>query len=351
MDKLVSNGAKYLRHSLDTVVNTTNNPLLKKSTKPDTLRNLSIIFVTKHIEAVESLENFPSDIALEIFNRCIDEKFKGFLNWTEQSTTLELFVKAYPDEFLTSCKLTCFNTINELDFQMPFLVQALKKLDISGCGLGDEHDILPLLKKCCRLESLCLANNELTYKGLRTVFGIKTTVSMNLEYLDISDNFCITHIGLTRYVIPLKSIKKIIVSIKICDIDEWNTKLQSYKFGVQKVMADKREQIVNQGWASELIDNWQKFKRIDKHPLANKKSSYNNERLDKRKLAQHFYSRKGIDQRTREEKRELPKTSNSEYGTFLCERVLHITSYPDTSKRRKVSNDNEEYLSILSMYE
>ena len=350
MDKSLSNGAKYLGHSHEKVVKPTNYALLKKSTKPDTLRNLCIIFVTKHIEAVDSLESFPSDIAIEIFYRCIDEKFKDFGNWMEQNTILELFGKAYPDEFLTSCKLNCFNTINELDLQMPFLIQGLKKLDISGCGLGDNHDLLPLLKTCYRLESLSLADNNLTYKGLRTVFGLKATISMNLEYLDISDNFCITHIGVTRYVIPLKSIKKIYVSIKMCDKDEWNNKLISYKFSVQKNMADKREQIVNQGWASEIIDNWENIKSTNKWPLANMKCSYNNERLDKRKLAQHFYSRKGKDQPTRD-KCEVRTSSNSEYGTFLCERLLHSICYSDKSKRRKVSGDDEDYLSILGMYE
>ena len=119
----------------------------------------------------------------------------------------------------------------------------------------------------------------------------------------------------------------------MCDIDEWKTKLLSYKFGVQKSMAEKREEIVNQGWASELIDNWQNIKSIDKCVIANMK--YNNtERLDKRKLAQHFYSRKGKEQPTQEEKHELRKPLNSEYGMFLCERLLHSISNPFTQKRR-----------------
>ena len=245
MDKITPSHLNSVESTTNLSCHNVRRELSITETKPSSLRSIALEFIAKNIISVDSLEGFPSEIGLEIFNKCVDDKFTDFSNWAEQSRIISLFVEAYPDEFLNSCKFTIPKIISELDYQIPFLIRYVHKLDISGCSLGDEHDILPLLKTCKRLKSLSLANNMLTYKGLRAVFGVKTHENMKLIYLDISNNYSISYLGLIRYVSSLKSVQQILVSVKRSDLKEWNEKLFDVNFCVRKMAPENKQIFVN----------------------------------------------------------------------------------------------------------
>ena len=181
--------------------------------KLNTLRKISMTFICTNISLVDSFEGFPPEIAEEIFKNCVDMKFKDFTNWSEQSRIIELFTDGYPDDFLTSCNLSnSLITINEIDSQIPFLIRRLRALDLSGCSLGDSHVILPQLSSCKELRILSLADNNLTYKGLRIVLRTNQPENIKLQYLDIRRNFSISLIGITSYVTPIPSVQNIFIS-------------------------------------------------------------------------------------------------------------------------------------------
>ena len=325
------------------------NTMAISTKEPVTLRCLSLNFIAKNIASVESLEGFPSEIAREIFNKCIDDNFKDFSNWIEQCIILRLFSEAYPKEFLISCKLTCIKTISELDYQIPIILSGLKQLDISGCSLGDSHDILPLLRTCKRLTSLSLSNNNLSYKGLRAVFGVQVIKSMKLEYLDVSANISINHIGITRYVTPLMSIDKIVVSVKLSDLKEWNTKLLCNSFRYQKLVPEKLCYFENEGWAARLIDYWHRTEKLYQRELEHQAGTSSNNRATKRKAAQNFYSKK-VKREFSDHNLEIYK-SLSEYTPVLYERTpTKIVCDRQNNKWPKL-DDDDEYLSVLNMYQ
>ena len=325
---------------------------ITKSNKIETLRSKSMAFVCSNITLVDSFEGFPSEIAKEIFQKCTEIKFKDLTNCNEQRKIIQLFTDAYPDEFLTSCKLNnSLNTVNELDNQIPYLIAGLHSLDLSGCCLGDSHDILPLLKSCKKLTTLSLADNNLTYKGLRAVFGIKRSEDMKLEYIDVCRNWSISHIGISSYVMPISSVQNILVSVNSSNLLEWKDKLKSGNFSIQKTTENPKV-ISNEGWAACLVERWINLGKLKTNSFCNKILTTSNDRLEKRKRAQTFYSRTV--------KNQHPISSNVKqsdlnfgYDTYLCKRESNFrTPIKCSAKLRKVSFDDteEDFLSMINTY-
>ena len=316
------------------------------------LRNICLVFVAKNLGAVDSLQGFPSEIGREIFDNCAADKFKDFSNFKEQTQILELFTEAYPDEFLISCKFNKLEVISELDYQIPSLIRYVQKLDLSGCRLGDSHDILPLLKTCEKLESLSLADNMLTYKGLRAAFGITTHKEMKIKNLDITRNFEINYLGVVHYIIPLKSVQKIFVSVKTSDKKEWKEKLLESNFCFQNVLEKSLKlTFENDGWAKWTIDNWHNIvKELSKQSNDSTKYVAKRERVTKRNIAQGFYHIK-------KERKNTPlegeiKNDGNLYETHLYKRSVKAL-WPIPEAKRLHMNRNEEdddYTSVLSLY-
>jgi len=309
-------------------------------------------FVCSNITLVDSFEGFPSEIAKEIFEKCNKIKFRDLSNYIEQSKIIELFADAYPDEFLTSCKLSnSLNIINELDKQMPHLLIGLRALDLSGCSLGDSHDILPLLKSCKKLTTLSLADNNLTYKGLRAVFGIKSSENMELEYLDVCRNWSMSHIGISFYVVPIPSVQNILVSVNSRHVLEWKNNLKSSNFSFQ-ITSESPKEISNEGWAACLVEQWQSFGKPKINSYSKETNATSYDRLEKRHRAQTFYSGKVKNQYS-VNSNTTTIHSHFDYETYLCKRQSNLRSPTKCSyKKLKVSfDDNEDdFLSILNSY-
>ena len=93
-------------------------------------------------------------------------------------------------------------------------------LDLSGCNLDENHDVLVELPKICqKLTYLNLSKNKLSSKSLRLMFGVPGLQNnflkfTCLEHIDVSGNVEITLKGIFRYVIDKNSLQKITLSAK-----------------------------------------------------------------------------------------------------------------------------------------
>ena len=75
---------------------------------------------------------------------------------------------AYGQEFLSSAKLGRLQVINNYELEINLLLTCVTDLDLSGCHLGDFHDLLYHIgKELKALATLDLTGNNLTNKGLR----------------------------------------------------------------------------------------------------------------------------------------------------------------------------------------
>ena len=322
-----------------------------KQKKLNTLRKISMTFICTNIALVDSFEGFPPEIAEEIFKNCVDIKFKDFTNWSEQSRIIELFTDGYPDDFLTSCHLSnSLITINEIDSQIPFLIRRLRALDLSGCSLGDSHDILPQLSSCKELRILSLADNNLTYKGLRIVLRTNQPENMKLQYLDISRNFSISLIGITSYVTPIPSIQNIFISVKASESSTWKIKLKSAGFSMQKTSESPK--ISNEGWGAVIIEKWIHHGNIRNYISQKEINIVSSNRLEKSKSAQNFYSGKVTHKNLTIHKGTFAN-QQSDYESYLCKR--EFISEPTTKRlskkiRHSFDDTEEDFLSILNTY-
>ena len=117
-----------------------------------TLREICVHFVAANIHFADSLEGFPSLIGKEIFDFCI--KLDQFQTPTEEAgNILSLFCDAYEEDFLV--EMSCFRLRHiNLEEVLPYILhfKHLQKLDLFGCSLGDDHDILIWISNLTRFE-------------------------------------------------------------------------------------------------------------------------------------------------------------------------------------------------------
>ena len=74
---------------------------------------------------------------------------------------------------MEKCKLSDLFVINNYEEQIKVLFENCTVLDLSGCDLDETHDILVEMPSICqKLTYLNLANNKLSSKSLRLMFGV-----------------------------------------------------------------------------------------------------------------------------------------------------------------------------------
>ena len=214
--------------------------------------------------------------------------------------------------------------INNFEIELNVLIQNVTHLNLESCKLGDDHDFLRnVLQICPVIESLNLAQNNLSGKGLRNLFrSTHLNVQTNLKYLDISNNANITSSGILNYVEPVKSIISLILSVDFGD-----SLLPAFerKSRPEIIFVDE-----NKGWGSELIDSWQAELKI----LEDNK---------KKKIRDNFYSKANATV-------PLDKTDGKKSKSkIMFQRVA--TKMP-SPKRRKLNPDNDDsFDDILSLYQ
>lgn len=195
--------------------------------------------LSNYTHCFESLVDFPEDFGKEIF-----EAASSKLSIDNQNTkkSLEIFSEAYPNSFLTQCKLSNMLMINNYELCLPVILTSIVKLDLTNCHLDDEHDLLGQLINLTRLEVLSLSENLLTDKGLRRillpVIGGKNLP--RLVYLDLSYN---------------KLDKKVLSRIRL-------TNLTTVVFGETDFIADEVEAVLKNCFRLRKCPRFEKIETI-----------------------------------------------------------------------------------------
>jgi hypothetical protein len=279
--------------------------------------------VALNTDCLDSLEGFPDQIAFAIWNKAIAmQQFDRPCSSTVQS--LDTFISAYPDEILPLCKISNLFVLNNYEEELKVLFSNVRTLDLTKCALDQDHDLLPELPKICHsLNKLILADNFLSSKSLRLIFGVPnnddkmtTTALKSLTYLDISGNPMITYPGVKRYIMENrpKNLSTLVLSVEshkhLRDIDKtFVTSFWQRRFGPNDILAIKQD---NEGWAKELLEQWDKTEKIKGKARSNMKTN--------------FYRNQKVLDNVEEEKPSCPKTQSVivTYDKCLVERPIML---------------------------
>ncbi|CAL1542891.1 unnamed protein product, partial [Lymnaea stagnalis] len=163
----------------------------------NSLFTISLNFIVSRLSLIDSLVDFPDTIGLEIFRAALaQDKFLHLKNSQLTRRSLQIFFLAYGDfGILESVSLKESQLfLNDVVDTCWWLFEHINYLDLSHCGLGDDHDILPLLMRGLKLKTLILQNNSLSDEGVRklTVQPRMFKKVSSLSCLDLSDNEVLT---------------------------------------------------------------------------------------------------------------------------------------------------------------
>jgi len=286
----------------------------------------------------DSLIDFPEDFGREIFDSAVN---KLLVDNENTKTSIQIFSDAYADNFLSQCKITSLKMLNNYEICFPSIIRNTVKLDLSLCGLDDNHDLLEQIVHLVSLEVLSLADNHLSDLGLRR-FLLPAANGKNLKslrYLDISNNI------ITKKVLSRLSF---IISLSVVVLSEeclqfWQSTELSSIFRIRKCPA--LEKIESQGFACPLLDKW--IELSDAKAKNTSKSS-------------GFYSKRTVP--FTKIKMEVPKTKNKvmlqriaiSTKTSNHKRKADLDYDRNTQKRVKLSekenSSNNFEQSLLDMY-
>ncbi len=209
-----------------------------------------VAFVASHLDLLESLEDFPDDIALQIWRAAErDENYICELN-------LAAFSTAYTELFLPSCQISSLLLLDNYDSLLPDLLASVSRLDLTGCEMGDDHEVVAALNKLPFLSVLSLKSNLLTDAGVRNLLMpklMRPEAFRKLDYLDLRDN-----------PVGIKSLQRISASLPglsrlALSCPEGPTLGQfreALKPSFRLQARPHLEHIVTEGWASTLIAKW-----------------------------------------------------------------------------------------------
>jgi hypothetical protein len=117
---------------------------------PASLFELCCSFIAQNITSVDSLVNFPDTVGTVIFDSILADEILHLANDDQCARILQTFDKAYEQQLMEELKVTDHLALeNHLSAVCCF--HFLAKLDISGCHVGDKHDILQHIGQLKRL--------------------------------------------------------------------------------------------------------------------------------------------------------------------------------------------------------
>ena len=128
----------------------------ERQTKPKSLFNLCEQLVAENLDLVESFSGFPSLIGEKIFRSAI--KSHKFSDHNYAQLSLKLFTEAFEEEVLRSLNLSKEHVGLNYYIEDFLMFKHLVEIDVSCCGLGDDHEILvhiSALQRYCKNHMSC----------------------------------------------------------------------------------------------------------------------------------------------------------------------------------------------------
>ncbi|XP_060555483.1 uncharacterized protein LOC132716264 [Ruditapes philippinarum] len=218
--------------------------------RPQSLLDQCTEMVATHLDQVESFVGLPSLIGERIFNAgCNRERFKLDVEYSTQA--VRLFTDAYEEQFLSSLSVSGEHLGLNYCLEQILLFRDLVKLDMSYCGLGDDHEMLTQFQNLNRLEVFSLRGNVITNTGIQKMTAPYRMFNRGptcLQILDLRDNKQISKMCL-KYLTKFDLLNTVMFS----ELQQEKSKT----YGCWTLVEEKLEiNIDTVGWAKVLIDRW-----------------------------------------------------------------------------------------------
>ncbi|XP_064415893.1 leucine-rich repeat-containing protein 42 [Latimeria chalumnae] len=283
--KLINDGHQTTEKRDHFVFTYTKEGNLRYSVKP--LFKIALGFVAENVQHIDSLVDFPEQIAEELFTAA--EARQKFIDPNTGLAALQTFTKAYGSLVLQSlCLRSRYLLISEKLEEIKAF-QGLTHLDLSCCKLGDDHEILEHLssKALSSLTHLYLKDNCLSDNGLRKMTSpvrIMKKGLENLKLLDLSCNPKISDFGI-MFLSCFNKLRALDVSGTCIQNSISAVKIQT-QLGLVLAEESLKEfshaDCKTEGWAEQVVLQWENTVSKAIKPRENLKA---------RTQAQHFYGK------------------------------------------------------------
>ncbi|XP_067678606.1 leucine-rich repeat-containing protein 42-like [Haliotis asinina] len=224
-----------------------------------------IIFVANNLDFVDSFVGFPDIIGERIFQTALSlDKFSGTISSIEANVSP--FSAAYGNIVLDSLSLSGEHLVINSYLETISLFTDLSKLDVSCCGLGDDHELLQHLSQLHSLQVLNLRCNAMTDNGMRKLTAPARMFKQGLQML--------RNIDISRNQLTERGVKYLssLPMLKIVHLSENKIKKHSHLRQQDFYLSDKMEELCKEvfdigthGWATPVIQAWTAHARKPLH--------------------------------------------------------------------------------------
>lgn len=307
-------------------------------TSPSSLFNIILDFLAQNVPEIDSLCGFPSTVGQLIFERIVEKKYFLCEDVQRRTSMASKFSKAYPDLVLVALSLSNqLLIINEFLEPLMKFTEWIVELDLSFNHLGDNHEFMNHI--CClkSLKILSLKENLLSDHAVRKMtlpVEMFNQGMLNLQEVDLSDNLVtdaiipwlarlpnLKFIDLTRTLLTDKGFHLLRTENGMlpCNRSEWS-----------------KTEIITQGWANNVIDQWKDFcfKARAQKKVKVPSAFYSR---DVKVQSSSYQGRNSVSQIWCFVKKPYIKSSIKRHSGAVCERECQMST--NTSKRFKAIED------------
>ncbi|GFO39094.1 leucine rich repeat containing 42 [Plakobranchus ocellatus] len=246
--------------------------------QPEPLFVQCLNFICENLKCLDSLIGFPESIGQKIFSAAFycqhHPSHKGTLSKTKAGddfrNTLQVFFLAYG-----SCGILQSLSVRDDPLFLSdtiddcwWLYQFVSHLDLAFCGLGDNHDILPLLLGSTNhLQTLILKGNSLSDEGVRKL-TLKQRMfigkASTLEVLDLSENVGVTvkSLRFSKCLINLVVLNASLTGISTetwrrqDSVNRWRILPRDYESSTGCGCIRSWLNVVTSGWGARAVQMW-----------------------------------------------------------------------------------------------
>ncbi|KAL4236487.1 Leucine rich repeat containing 42 [Mactra antiquata] len=220
--------------------------------QPISLFKQCINLVADHLDLVESFYGLPSLIGEKIFH--ISYKTDRFIKDVQYSTlAVKLFTEAYGEEFLSKLNVSGDHLGLNYCLEQILLFTELTQLDVSECGLGDDHEIISQFQHLHKLEIFSLQDNVISNYGIQKMtapYRMFTRGPVRLKHIDLSGNVDTSEQSL-KYLEKFLCLKTVIYTCK-----ETSIQCRKHRCWTLTKKDFYTPFVSTEGWAKVLIERW-----------------------------------------------------------------------------------------------
>ncbi len=222
---------------------------------PPSLFSTCLRLVADNAHSVDSFQDFPEDIAKQIWKQIKTEPKDDDDddNVEVRTTRARLFCSAYPHLVLPGLRVTCRSFLDTAEGRV--YPRFVTKLDLANMDLGDCHGVIRNCHSFPHLRTLILRKNGMTSRGARNMVGPfysaknRRASFSRLRYLDLSLNPELSVRDLERFAV-LPALEVILFSMAEGDVSKLS-RLFATKFRTETGLA--MERVSTEGWAAEEV--------------------------------------------------------------------------------------------------